>query len=242
MTIEDVSELRRQEKAGTLRKPDCFKDNMTMVERSVLRQKVIIATALYNLTRKRGTVQNFSPKSLINRSIIRRSFLIKSFKGLGTNKRPYKIDGELGRGNIINAHEFFTSKKYPEFIEKGFCFGNCFTMAQVLANSKKESKIVSGIMSNGNYSFLHSVLEVDKFIIDFNIDMAISKELYNNIFLFEPLVVLEGKQIHKDKEFLENNLPAIGDMSVMYMNFAYDDVISYMKDKKRQEQKIELEQ
>ena len=241
MTIEEVTKLRKQEKDGTLRKPNCFQNNMTMAERSVLRQKVVIATALYNLTRKQGALQNFFPKSLINRSIIRNSFLIKSFKGLGTHKSPYKIDGELGKGKIVNAHEFFTSKKYPEFIEKGHCFGNCFTMAQVLANSKKESKILSGIMSNGNFSFLHSVLEVDKFIIDFNIDMAITKELYNSIFLFEPLVVLEGKQIYKDRDFIESNLHLIKDMSVMYMNFAYDDVLNYMKDEKRREQVSILE-
>lgn len=242
MTMEEVSELRKQEKAKTLRKPISFKEDMTNVEKSILQQKIIIAGALIRLTQRKGIAQNFLPTSLVSKSIIRSSFLIKSFKGLGTRKRPYKIDGELGKGKIVNAHEFFIKNKYPKFVEKGHCFGNCHTMAELLARDNIEAKVISGIFYNGDHSFLHSVLEVEnKYIIDFNIDFAISKEMYSKLFLFETLAVLDGKQIHKDKEFVDQNIKSLKGMSIMYVNFAYDDVINYLKNKERQQQDLNLE-
>jgi len=42
MTIEEVSELRKQEKEKTLRKPIGLKEDMTMVEKSILQQKLLL--------------------------------------------------------------------------------------------------------------------------------------------------------------------------------------------------------
>lgn len=238
MTIEEVSELRKQENKRILRKPNCFKDDLTNDEKLVFQQKFIILNALLRLTKRKGVAQNFLPGSLVNRLIIKKSPIVKSFKGLGTMKKPYKMDCEGVKGRIINAHEFFNRKKYPEFIEKGYCFSNCFTMAYNLAYLKKESKVVSGIFSNGDTSALHSILEVDKYIIDFNLDLAISKDLYYKLFLFEPLNTLSGEQIAKDWEFVEQNIKSLKGMTIMYLVFAYDDVISYINDKERQQQDI----
>jgi len=49
------------------------------------------------------------------------------------------------------------------------------------------------------------------------------------------LAVLDGKQIHKDKEFVDQNTKSLKGMSIMYVNFAYDDVIDYLKNKERQQ-------
>jgi len=236
MTMEEVSELRKQEKARTLRQPAGFKENMTAEERSVLQQKMVIANCLAKLMKRKGVAQNLLPTSLLCRSIIRKSFLVKSFKGLGTGKKPYKIDGELGKGKIVNAHEFFIKKKYPKFIKKYYCFGNCFSMARVLTEIEIDAKVISGIVYAGPHSILHSVLEIDnRWIIDFNDDMAMSKDLFYKLYYFETLAVLDGKQIHKDKEFVDQNTKSLKGMSIMYVNFAYDDVIDYLKNKERQQ-------
>ena len=242
MTIEEVNELRRQEHARTLRKPNCLKENMSAEEKAVLNQKFIIKNALILLTQRKGVAQNFLPASLVNKSIIRKSPIVKSFKGLGIAKKPYKIDCEFGKSKIVNAHEFFKKKRYPEFVKKHYCFANCYNLAYLLARDKIEAKVISGIYYNSKFSFLHSVLEVEnKYIIDFNIDMAIDKDFYYKLFQFETLSVLDGKQILKDYEFINNNISAIKGMSIMYFNFAHDDVIDYVKDIKRQQQDLQLE-
>ena len=242
MTIEEISELRKQDKARTLRKPNCIKENMSAEEHTELQQSFIIKNALIRLSQKKGVAQNFLPTSLINKLIIRKSFVVKSFKGLGTAKKPYKIDCKFGKGEIINAHEFFKKKKYPEFIKKNHCFGNCHTMSCLLARDKINSKIISGIYFNGEFSILHSVLEVEnKYIIDFNIDMAIKKDFYFKLFHFEPLSILDGKDVLKSYDFINENLDAVKDVSIMYINFAHDDVIKTITEGKTQLKDMNLE-
>ena len=92
MTIKEVSELRKQEKARTLRNPIGLKEDMTMVEKSILQQKIIIAGALIRLTERKGVAQNILPTSLVNRLIIRRSFLIKSLKGMSIMYANFAYD------------------------------------------------------------------------------------------------------------------------------------------------------
>lgn len=241
MTIEEVSELRKQEKNRTLRKPNCIKEPVTIVEKSLQQQKILIGNQICKLLNKKGVMQNFSYTSLLYKSIIRNSFAIKTFKGLGTKKRPYTIDSEFGKGKIWNAHEFFKKKKFPDYIEKKHCFGNCFTMAYNLAYHKIPAKVLSGISNNYDHSFLHSVIEAEnKYIIDFNLNLCIDKDLYCKFFPFEVLSELEGKRILKDKDFVDSNIKVLKDMSIMYFNFAYDDVIDYIKNEERQQQNIEF--
>lgn len=239
--MEEVSELRKQEKNRTLRKPNCIKEPVTIAEKSLQKQKILIGNQICKLLNKKGVMQNFSYASLLYKSIIRNSFAIKTFKGLGTKKRPYIIDGEFGKGKIWNAHEFFKKRRYPDYIEKNYCFGNCFTMAYNLAYHNIPSKVLSGISNNYNHSYLHSVMEAEnKYIIDFNLNLCIDKDLYHKLFPFEVLSELEGKRILKDIDFVNSNMKVVKDMSIMYFNFAYDDVIDYIKNEERQKENVEL--
>lgn len=242
MTIEEVTNLRKQEKDRTLRKPECMVDPKSVVENSLEKEKIIIANMICKLLLKKGTLQNFTYGSLVYRAIIKNSFTTKSFKGLGTQRRPYVLEGEFGKAEIYNAHEFFRKRKYPEHVEQGYCFGNCHTMAYNLAYHKIPVKILSGISNNYKYSVLHSVLEVrNKYILDFNLNLYIEKEMYSKLFPFEVLSELDGKRILEDKDFIMQNFDVIKDKSIMYFNFAYDDVLNYIKDKQRQQQNIEFE-
>lgn len=241
MTIEEVTNLRKQEKNKTLRKPNCIKEPVTIVEKSLLKQQMIIVNQIYQLLNKKGAVQNFLLGSLINRLIIKKSFAVKTFKGLGTKKRPYEIDSEFCKGKIWNAHEFFKKRKYPQYIKTGYCFSNCFTSAFNLAHRKIPAKILSGIVNNLQESCLHSVLEIEnKFIVDFNLNLCIEKDIYAKLLPFEVLSVLNANRICEDKDFVKLNADAVNNISIMYFNFAYDDVIDYIKNKERQQQNIEF--
>ena len=237
MTIEEVTELRKQEKNKTLREP---KRKMFFLPKLEEKRKEI-SSLICGLLIKRGFTQNLTLGSLLRRLVIKKNSVVKSFKGMGTKKKPYILKSELGNGEFFNAQDCFIDNMYPEGIKQGYCFSNCYIMAYVLGAKKIPAKILSGIFYDNFDSLLHSVLEVEnKYIVDFNINLCIDKDLYYNIFPFEVLSEIDAGRIFNDEENLEQNLELFKYKGIMYLNFAYDDVLNYIKNKERQQQNIEF--
>lgn len=240
MTIEEVTKLRKQEKEKTLRKPLSFKEPISIKEKQFFKEYRVVVSQICSLLEKKGVMQNFSFNSLISRRIIKNSKVVNSFKGLGTEKKPYVLDAKFGKFKFWNAHECFKKESYPEFIEENHCFANCYTLACCLAGEKIHSKVLSGIFYNCDYSILHSVIEFNNYICDFNLNICMEKDLYIKLFPFEVLSELEGERIFQDREYIHKNLDLFKKKSIMYLNFAYDDCLNYINDKQRQQQNIEF--
>ena len=150
--------------------------------------------------------------------------------GKGTLQNPYHIQTNFGEGKFFNFYEYFKKGKIPSVFRKYDCHTNCFEFA---VRSNKNCKILSGICFR-NFSFLHSVLLIDDYILDFNYDLVMSKDLYVNLFNFEILNVVESEDIKKyvhmfygGSHFFKENKITYGDV-----NYCFYELIDILNDEK----------
>lgn len=237
MKIEEVTKLRKQEQNYMLR-TTAFNYGNLQISEDLDMQRAVIIDHLRDITKRNQKKQNLNISILIDRLIIKKSKAVKKFKGLGTTDKPYRIDCVFGKGRILNAHELFELKQYPTYIKKQFCFSNCLYCVNSLAHHGVKAKIISGIANVHSRPFLHSVIEIDNgYIVDFNYDFAMDKSLYINLFNFEILSTVSGKKLVEDDTVRRLKKKFV---NAMYVNFAYDDVLSYLKNPNMQDLDVEL--
>lgn len=246
MTIEEITNLRKQEQNRTLRSPNCYKQPTSEEERYLQQEKQNAMACIVTLTQTTGAGHNFFRPSTVIRTALRKNEYINSFKGLGTLNHPYIIDSKQGKGKIVNAHELFEKKEYPNYVESNKCFANSLVYAYSLARDGVDAKLVSGIFDVGIRPILHSVVEIPNHkvlgdcIVDFNYNLAISKNLYCSLFNFEELNNVDAIRLVQDRIFSKENRKKLQGKNVMYINFAYDDILDYISNKDRQNQDIEF--
>lgn len=227
MTIEEINALAISEKNGELRKPKnaenvCTED-LTSQEQLLLRVRWFL-----NEEKENGFVG-----CLFRRLVMKKQKGVKSFKGLGTRKNPYKIKTDFGNGTFYDARKGFEKNKYPEWIEQNYCYSNCY---QFVLLTKVDCKVLSGI-GYMDKSFLHSVLLVGDKIIDFNYHIVMSKDLYFKLTKFECLAEIDAKKIRDNIELFMSKRDVLtsSNLQCVTMNYAYDDVVDYLNSKERQE-------
>ena len=229
MTIEEVEELRIQELNNELRFPSLEVD-INDVERIFS-----IQWCLYGII-KDGS---FSTR-LINKISLRKMGI--KISGKGTKNKPYFLEGENFKGKCFNIKHIFKDKKCP--FKVGQCFMNSFTMACEMykLDNIEQCDCVSGISlirSNGKVkSILHSVVELnDKWVVDVNLGMVISKKLYCKLFMFEELARFEGKRADEILEILHTNttreISSKFHLRSYHMNFAIDDLLDFINNPSR---------
>ena len=156
---------------------------------------------------------------------------VEKFKGLGTKKHKFYIKTKYGEGELLNARYLFKDNKYPNFIERNYCFFNCFEMAHLIhRDDKRPCKVLGGICGVGDYPVLHAILEFNgEYVIDFNLDVVCKKELYCSLFGFEILEELDGEEITEFYEKCEHYEFPIG-WGFGYLIFSPDETIQYFED------------
>lgn len=232
MTIEEINELAREEKAGLLRKPKDA-ENMSLEDLQKQEQLTLRMKWFVDEEKNNGLVG-----CAYRRLFMKKQKGVKSFKGIGTIKHPCKIETDFGVGTFYDARKGFDKKTYPDFIEQNFCYSNCLQFALV---TKFDCKILSGI-GYMTKPFLHSVILVDGKVIDFNYNMVINKDLYFKLVKFECLAELDAQKTRDTFDFVcsKRDLLRKSNLQTIIINFAYDDVLDYLKNEERQIEKPDI--
>ena len=125
----------------------------------------------------------------------------------------------------------FLEEEDCSYFQKRYCFQNVYEFA---ARNENKSEILSGIAFR-DYPFLHSVILVGDYILDFNYDLAMGKDLYFKMFNFEVLSRVDSDYvkensylISKDSKFLTSNRIAYGDVA-----FCFEELVEILKQEKR---------
>ena len=98
---------------------------------------------------------------------------------------------------------------------------------------------ISLIWQNNKWRrILHSVVELnDKWVVDVNIGMVISKDLYYKLFMFEELSRFKGEQVEEILNLLEKDstraITKQYNLKTYHMVFALDDIKDFIQNQER---------
>lgn len=153
-----------------------------------------------------------------------------NLSGSGTKQDPYHITTQFGSGNFLHSSNFLVGENL-DYIKKRFCFQNVYEFAK---RHSKKCEMLAGLAYR-DYPFLHSVILVDDYVLDFNYDLAMSKDLYFKLFNFEVLNRVDSDYvkenmalINPDSKFLKMGRIAYGDVV-----FCFEELIEILKEEQR---------
>ena len=221
MKIEDFRKLCDAQERKELRKPEVLN---TLTEQDI-NNKLGLSNVIAKFLEKFGEIDD--DESRIFEKVLRRKFNVK---GSGEKNDPFCIKSYLGAGSFLHFNCFFALNKAPNYFVKRMCHQNAYEFAK---KSPLKCEIISGICYR-KFPFLHSVILVDDYILDFNYDLAMSKDLYLNLFNFEILSIVKSddikvnlKMFNKQSKFLAENEITYGDVV-----FCYDELITILTNEK----------
>ena len=231
MTIEEVEELRKQELNNKLRFPQL------QIERRQANDAFVMQKLLYSIVNDKLFVSK-----VVNKLRLKKMGF--EITGRGTDENPYVFKSYLGEGKIFNVKYLFKDKHCP--YEVGQCFSNAFEIAGECHRLENitSSDCVSGIAlaqnENGWHKILHSVVELNnKWIVDVNIGMVISKDLYYKMFMFEELSRIDGSKVEELITVFENDtIKAISkqyNLKTYHMVFALEDMLDFVQNETRRQ-------
>ena len=227
MTIEETEKLFKDEMNRILRCPKLINETSRAdLFNKHLLYKIIIDKVIRNSNREEFLSSLLSRRRLRH---IGKSKIIKQEDG------KYKLTSDFGENVFFDARELFVDKKYPNYIEPYYCFNNSHLY---ILKTEKEAKVLSGISFVGK-PFLHSVVLIGDYIVDFNYDLVMSKYLYCQLTSFEVLEELSSEKLLEYKDMLIENRNLLN-MPAYLLNFAFDEVIENLKIKIENKNKVGL--
>ena len=233
MTLKEAEELRIQNMARTLRMPNSFQ----FFDEDDMAQCTNVRWGICYVIKKFGEKQLVGKQCMLTKSALKNAKGVIDFHGLGTKVWPFYINTKWGGGYFYDARYLFKDKKYPIYIEKQYCFSNCYFWAKEIGETNNLScKVLGGIAYIKDYPILHSVIELENgFIVDFNYDLVMEKELYFNLFGFETLCELTSQEIFVKDRLLTRYNKYLSKYGHGYRIFALDDLIEYAEQRDNNE-------
>ena len=234
MTLKQAEELREQNLAHTLRMPKFLQslEEDERVQLTNIRFGVCYVLKKLGLGKDLGLDDRF-----LIRCALRGAKGVDAFFGEGSPEYPFTIKTKWASGKFLNARHLFKDKQYPWYINKFYCFSNCYYMAKEIGEANtKPCKVLSGIAFVKDNPILHTVIETgDGWIVDFNYDVAMEKDLYFSLFAFEQLSELTSQEIFVKDRLLNKYLPYLYQYGHGYRVFALDDLIEYAEQRENNE-------
>ena len=222
MKLDEINNLALNEIIGNLRKPETVEN---LDEKTIFNSHqtflIIVNKILHNPSKERFLQSSFG-KCIMGKVGI--SEITLKNKEIGI----YYIKSIFGEGEFYDARKMFLNGKYPKWINHGFCFSNSFYH---LMMTGMKASIESGIAYKKK-PFLHSVIAVGDYIVDFNYDLVISKNLYYALMHFEVLATLESEKIKSIRDDCFNRRQIFDGMQDYMINFAFDDVMEIARKNK----------
>lgn len=228
MTIEEVEDLRIQEMNNELRFPKLE------IEYREINKVLLIQDLIYHIINNK-----FFVSKLLNKLRLKKMGF--EISGQGTDEKPYQLKSYFGEGKYFNIKYIFNDKKCP--FKVGACFSNAFNMAGEMYKlpDVEHCDCVSGIAltmgKNGWRRILHSVVEINDMVIDVNLKMVISKDLYYKLFMFEELARFQGSKAEEMLEVLKKDetrkITKQFNLKTYHMVFALDDIKDFIQNEER---------
>ena len=194
MDINVFKDLQQQSQLGTLRESSVS----LKYSKINLAVKKAIKNALVNLIINQQYDDNLS-EYLYYKNSLEKNF---NLQGEGIINNPFRLSTNFANGKFYNAHLLFCDGKYPNFIKPNSCHTNSYKFAKMYIDN---CSVLFGI-SSSDYPFLHSVIKIKDFIIDFNYNLVMSKDLYISLFNFEVLNEVFNTDIKANHNRLANKL------------------------------------
>ena len=221
MEIEEYRELEISEIVGNVRCSNIAKDCSILQ----LRLKQGLIGHILNLLKYRGSVDDLD-KYVSSESFLQ---LFCGLSGDGFLTNPFTIHTEFASGGFIDLQDFMPNNTIPSYIENNACHKNSF----IFAMQTKDADVLTGIYGyKGNKNMnLHSVVEIQGIVLDFNWKIAMTKELYLQLFNFEVLSQVSGKKLAEDYDTIVQGVELIGNkFTYAELLACYDDVLEYIKE------------
>ena len=193
MEISDFRNLSQGQKNNELRKPNCLK-HLTDVDIS---NKLGITNTISQFLEMFGSVDGASAAQIFEK-VLRRNFKVT---GNGVLGDPFVIKTRFGSGSFLHFNSIFKKGDVPKYFQKRMCHQNAYLFAR---DSLEHCEILSGICYR-NFPFLHSVVLSGEYVLDFNYDLAMSKDLYLKLFNFEVLNRVKSEDIKKSGALIREN-------------------------------------
>lgn len=219
MTIKEINGLVIDEVTGRLRKPKTLV-GLTNEEIFNMRQTFLIIVKKIINNPNRDEILN----SLIWKANMK-SVGIEKIEIANRDIGSYNIKTKYGEGIFFDAHRLFVDGNYPQWITPKYCFSNSFFYVM---RTGLDAKVESGIAYD-KQPFLHSVVLIGDYIVDFNYDLVMEKNLYCALTHFEILEELESEKIVGAKRFCLEHKELFSKVEDCVMNFAFDEVIKNAK-------------
>jgi len=192
MNREDYKILTQQVKSNNLKHSNTAK-NCSNINLAVKRA---LTHLISNMLENQLILDNLK-EFTHHKKLLEKNF---NMNGEGTIKNPFKLNINYGTGEFYNSHFLFSNSEYPKFVKPNNCHTNAYKFAKMFIG---ECQVLFGICET-DHPFLHSVVKIKDFIVDFNYNLVMSENLYFSLFNFEVLNTINNKDIRKYNNTLVN--------------------------------------
>lgn len=226
MTVEEIVEIRKQEKQGVLPLTSIAQTK----SKEQLNNEFVILNGICSIIMGDEKDKKMWLKPNLLQKLTLRTYGIKEFGWDEANERYY-VNTEYGNASFYDAKKMFNNNCYSDQIRKNFCFSNCLTLAKLIEN---ETDIVCGLAFIDGKSFAHAVIQIKDFVVDFNYELIMSADLYYKFMNFEKVNIISSKQLKQDWDKI---VEYCSTLKYPYnrdwvMLFAYDEYIQKINEKK----------
>ena len=225
MKFKEFRKLCYDQANNQLRKPNCL-TNLTEVQ---INQKFAITNIIKNFMAWSCDFDHMCEAASLQKSLTK----YYGMTGYGTLNDPFTLKTDFGSGYMVYSN-CLLDKKISSFFTKQHSHCNSYEFAK---RYPQHCEILSGIAFR-EIPFLHTVILIGDYVIDYNYDLAMSRELYLKLFNFEILNRIDGDDIkrnthlfNKKNSFFKNNLITYGDIV-----FCYYEILNYMNKEKNNQQ------
>ncbi len=215
----DLKEFKRLSKLDTLKRLPKTDIVANQSENNLLNKNLLLKYIVKITSKPANDFDN----SMIS---ILKNYLEQNFglTGNGVFLNPYHIESRNVNGKFFNAIDIFKDEKYPSFVQKNYCHSNSYEFAK---RHDKPCKVLAGIAYKNKLSFLHSVVEVDGCILDFNYDLVMSKGLYFQLFNFKVLNEIRNEDIKVNASKLVDCYA--GKINYGELNYCFYELVNMME-------------
>ena len=239
LKIEDAVDLKNAEKSNKLRNPKSLEEysNENLEDIKLLGselwfllnpsyKKVLKEDLNVCKKHKSNFLKNISKNLALdkenkNKLLIKLLFehfkSVKRMTGEGTFNNPYKISTEFGDGLFFDEIYLFKSNKIPKYIIDNYCYSNSYNLLCDYAKLKLNAVQLTGISWFGK-PYLHSVLKLNvdgvDFIVDSNIHLVMTYDIYMKIFPMEVLSEITSEEAGKNAKYIQDTEKLFEDYQV----------------------------
>lgn len=190
MTIQEALDLIENEEKGVLKMPHDIKSDNWSLCTDIM--KLLQAKTFFKKRKMFNIIKNDDKVFRLEKNFIK----YRKSKGCYTQ---YHIETQCGEGDFCKFSDLITTSfPLPDYQ----CYSNALKLCMRLHEPK--TRMQTGVMFVDGMPYLHSIPIIDvedkSLYIDSLFKMAMSVDLYQGIFNFQPLNEIDGQKVRDDHD------------------------------------------